>query len=216
MAVPLLSGGLAGLAGLSGPWRRLWGFLWLQGAMAWAAWAGRRRLGAGWEVGRLRQFWVGLCGGPVLVAVQLACTLAVLQLAAWAGFGEWAARQALREQNQLAGLILQATPAWRAVWAVLLLAVAPVCEELFFRGFVHQALRRHGGMGPVAAALLSGAAFAWLHGYVVYFPGLWACGVLLGLAYELGRGPAVAVGAHSAFNALGLAAILRGWLTGAS
>ena len=66
----------------------------------------------------------------------------------------------------------------------LVCVVAPVAEELFFRGFVFGGLRRH---GLVLAALVSGTAFGLAHvasspiGFIVP---LAALGILLALIYE--------------------------------
>jgi membrane protease YdiL (CAAX protease family) len=67
---------------------------------------------------------------------------------------------------------------------LLTCVVAPVCEELFFRGFLFGALRKH---GLVVAALVSGVAFGGAHvasspiGFIVPLAVL---GVILALLYE--------------------------------
>jgi uncharacterized protein len=83
--------------------------------------------------------------------------------------------------------------------AVLVIVVAaPVVEELLFRGFAAEALRRH---GRVIALSVSGSAFALWHmrlGLVVlaYYAGM---GAILGLVYWR-RGLAGSMTAHAAFN----------------
>jgi membrane protease YdiL (CAAX protease family) len=67
---------------------------------------------------------------------------------------------------------------------LLVCVVAPVCEELFFRGYLFGALRRH---GLLVAAGVTGLAFGLAHvlsspiGFIVPLAGL---GVLLCLLYE--------------------------------
>jgi membrane protease YdiL (CAAX protease family) len=67
---------------------------------------------------------------------------------------------------------------------LLVCVVAPICEELFFRGFLFGALRRR---GFVVAALVSGVAFGLAHvasapiGFIVPLATL---GVILALLYE--------------------------------
>jgi membrane protease YdiL (CAAX protease family) len=67
---------------------------------------------------------------------------------------------------------------------LLVCVVAPVCEELFFRGFLFGALRRH---GLVVAALVSGVGFGLAHvasspiGFIVPLATL---GIILALLYE--------------------------------
>ncbi len=93
------------------------------------------------------------------------------------------------------------------------LVVAPVVEELFFRGLLFRAVRDRRGFAAGAAA--SGLAFGLVH----YVEAPWASAVLLvgvmvvtgaGLAYlyERRRNILAPVVAHAAFNLLGLALIL--------
>jgi membrane protease YdiL (CAAX protease family) len=68
--------------------------------------------------------------------------------------------------------------------ALLVCVIAPVCEELFFRGFLFGGLRKH---GLIVATLVSGTAFGLAHvvsspiGFIVP---LAALGVILALLYE--------------------------------
>ena len=66
-------------------------------------------------------------------------------------------------------------------YATLLAAVfvAPVCEELFFRGFVFMGLLR--GMPLYLAIILSALLFAIAHGDAASFPVLFIIGLLLAL-----------------------------------
>ncbi|HEX2040549.1 MAG TPA: CPBP family intramembrane glutamic endopeptidase [Acidimicrobiales bacterium] len=84
------------------------------------------------------------------------------------------------------------------VAAAVLVVAAPVVEELLFRGFAAEALRRH---GRVVALSVSGVAFALWHmrlGAVVlvYYT---AMGAILGLVYWR-RGLVGSMAAHAAFN----------------
>ncbi|TMK38671.1 MAG: CPBP family intramembrane metalloprotease [Actinobacteria bacterium] len=63
--------------------------------------------------------------------------------------------------------------------------VAPVCEELFFRGYFYAALRNW--RGPLTAALLTGVTFGLVHGTstpAVYLVPLSFFGVVLCLMYQ--------------------------------
>ena len=94
--------------------------------------------------------------------------------------------------------------------------LAPIAEELIFRGAIQQALRGL-GIAPMGAILLSSALFAGVHigvltdgavasGIVMLF----ALGAVLGwLAERTGR-IAASVAAHAAFNALNLAIFFAG------
>ena len=97
--------------------------------------------------------------------------------------------------------------------AVLAVLIAPMAEELFFRGILFRSVRdRHGfWIGAIVSGLLFGAAH--------YIPAAWQdtvllqsimvfTGVALAWIYER-RGNLVAnVAAHMAFNAVGVALIL--------
>ena len=99
-----------------------------------------------------------------------------------------------------------------AVFGVYAVVVAPFAEELFFRGILFSALEARRGFG--VAALLSSLAFAAVH----YVPAPWPDAVLLmavmiptgfGLAWIRSRRGSLyaSIGAHLAFNVIGLALI---------
>jgi uncharacterized protein len=96
----------------------------------------------------------------------------------------------------------------RGPFAVLLLtlatvAMAPLVEELFFRGLLLRALTRR--FGPLAGVVGSSALFALVHRQGLAFPGLFLFGVVsAGLALRTGRlGPSW--GFHVGFNLTTLA-----------
>lgn len=86
-----------------------------------------------------------------------------------------------------------------ALFAVLVGLVAPVVEELFFRGLMLRSLSKR-GMGQLAAILISAAIFAGLHFELLQLPGLFVFGlVLASLTVLTGRlGPSIF--AHIGFN----------------
>jgi uncharacterized protein len=88
-----------------------------------------------------------------------------------------------------------------AVALVELLILAPVLEELVFRGLLYGTLRRRFGMA--GAALISAGAFAIGHGYG--FAGLssvFAAGLLYAWAYEQTGSLLPSMAAHAASNLL--------------
>ena len=86
------------------------------------------------------------------------------------------------------------------VLALLVSLVAPVVEELFYRGLVLRAFERR--FGPRAAVLGSRLWFGASHLQLVQFPALFLLGVVLAvLTIRSGRlGPAIV--AHIVFNAI--------------
>jgi hypothetical protein len=84
--------------------------------------------------------------------------------------------------------------------AVLVIAVAPVCEELFFRGFLFRVLRIR--MGFVLAASIDGVLFGLVHGALVIVPILAFLGFILCWAYERSGTLLVPIALHALNNAL--------------
>jgi hypothetical protein len=123
---------------------------------------------------------------------------------------------------ELAGAHLGLTPHWTdgfqedLVWGstdrVLTdvldsVVVAPIVEELLFRGLLYGTLRRW--LAPAPAALLSAAVFAVAHGYgVVGFAAVFTSGVLWAVAYERTRSLLPSILAHAAGNLLATGIVL--------
>jgi membrane protease YdiL (CAAX protease family) len=90
-----------------------------------------------------------------------------------------------------------------AAYAVVVVLVAPVVEELMFRGVGYALLEP---LGQTAAILLTGLAFALVHGLVIGFAVIASFAV--GLGYLRGRTTSIypCILLHASFNAFGLAA----------
>jgi hypothetical protein len=85
--------------------------------------------------------------------------------------------------------------------------LAPVFEELFYRGLVQRALLKR-GLSPAVAIGLTALFFGATHFQLLQLPGLVVAGALFGiLAYRFDRlGPAIA--AHVTFNMVTVVALL--------
>jgi membrane protease YdiL (CAAX protease family) len=96
-----------------------------------------------------------------------------------------------------------------ALLAPIVILAAPFGEEIFFRGFLYQSLRRRFSVWP--AAVLSGIFFGLVHlGGVAFFlivPSLIAVGIGLALVFERRRSLLASMAAHAAFNLVGYLAI---------
>jgi membrane protease YdiL (CAAX protease family) len=90
-------------------------------------------------------------------------------------------------------------PASWLLFALLVGIIAPVVEELFYRGLFLRSLEKRGA-APWAAVVVSAVVFAAVHMQVLQFPGLLAFGLVSGvLAVRTGRlGPSIL--AHIGFN----------------
>jgi membrane protease YdiL (CAAX protease family) len=109
----------------------------------------------------------------------------------------------------------------RSVWVMRLavivtLVVAPIAEELLFRGFLQPALGRW--MGRWSAILLSAAFFAAAHMDLYAMATLLILGLALAYVYDRTRSIAAPIALHMAFNGITLLSIFafRGLLTAVS
>jgi hypothetical protein len=83
-----------------------------------------------------------------------------------------------------------------AVVAVAL--VAPVAEEMFFRGFLYQALRKW--KGPSKGAAISAFFFALAHFSPIILPGLFALGFVFAHVFERQDSLGASMIAHATYN----------------
>lgn len=87
-----------------------------------------------------------------------------------------------------------------------LLVLAPICEEIFFRGYLYPSLRNR--MGMQAAMILNGAIFAAVHFEIAGFLPRFLLGYGLCYLYERNRTLSAPVVGHALYN--GLLVILSG------
>jgi uncharacterized protein len=92
--------------------------------------------------------------------------------------------------------------------AVMAMAVivAPIAEEVLFRGYFYGVIRRFGGRIP--AILISSLLFAAIHAHLPSLPGLTVLAVILCLLYERTGSLWAPITMHALFNASTVAALL--------
>jgi len=95
---------------------------------------------------------------------------------------------------------------WLVVNAVMAVCLAPICEEVYFRGFLFQGLR--GRMRFAWAAILSGSFFAFVHVEPIRFFGLALMGVILASVFEHRRTLVSSMAAHATINVIAVLALL--------
>ena len=100
---------------------------------------------------------------------------------------------------------------WLVIDAAMAVCLAPICEEVYYRGFVFQGLR--GRMRFVWAALLSGGFFAFVHVEPIRFFGLALMGVILAAVFEHRRTLVASMAAHATINVIAILALVRDPLT---
>jgi membrane protease YdiL (CAAX protease family) len=86
-----------------------------------------------------------------------------------------------------------------ALMSVAAVFVAPVTEEVIFRGYLYPAAKRF--CGPAGAILFSSLVFAAAHGNVVALLPLFALAVVLCLLYEFTGSIWACISVHFLFNA---------------
>jgi uncharacterized protein len=105
-----------------------------------------------------------------------------------------------KEINQPAVELFMRSEGFGPIVGFLIFAcvVAPVWEEITFRGFLYPFLKSK--MGKTAALILSSLLFAAMHQHVPSFIPLTFLGILLALLYERKGGLGYAIMLHSFFN----------------
>jgi membrane protease YdiL (CAAX protease family) len=134
--------------------------------------------------------------------------MSLLFNAAWAVF---LAIFDLRAQVDMVPIFAELSSPW---WLLLAgIVVAPVVEELFFRGFLYAGLAQRYSWRR--AAVISSALFALIHLQPLAIPPIFILGYIFAYLYRRSRSIWPAVVMHLATNALGLgAAYLLSRLTG--
>ncbi len=161
-----------------------------------------RRYGLRW---RNQLGWaMRLLDVPVGLAVGLVTQLAAVPLLYWPIFrifGDLDVEGPARELSELA-----VGPSDAALLVVMTVVMAPISEEVFFRGLLQGALRDR--LGPVWAVAIASVAFGITHFQLVQFPALVLVGAINGLlVLRTGRlGPAL--WSHAGFNAITVAVLL--------
>ncbi|MFH1845885.1 MAG: type II CAAX endopeptidase family protein [bacterium] len=93
------------------------------------------------------------------------------------------------------------------VAALAVTVIAPLAEELLFRGIVHRLVRRLWGAGP--ATIISGLVFGLLHYEPWYLFGLIGLGFLLSYIYEATRSLTPCFVTHGVYNGISFYLLLH-------
>lgn len=106
-----------------------------------------------------------------------------------------------RELPQPEQVVSCVTGSWLFVLAPVVVLAAPIGEEIFFRGFLYNALRRR--FRVPLAAVISSVLFALVHVHPLLIASLFVVGVGLALIYERRQSLLASVAAHATFNLVG-------------
>jgi membrane protease YdiL (CAAX protease family) len=176
-------------------------FLFAGGAFLFAVWPGKLTWA---ELGiappRWRWQWLLLAVGVTLILLPLRGLIGLIAQQ-WFGGG-------LEGTQSRIDLLLGSEMSWPRFFVTLLGVgfLAPVAEELFFRGFLYTALRQR--LGLAAAVTISSMVFAVGHidalGVVA---ASFIMGIALALVYEYTRSLWVAIAIHAFNNSLAIALV---------
>jgi membrane protease YdiL (CAAX protease family) len=154
----------------------------------------------------LRDVGAGLATGVVLVIV--AAVTATITVVLAEGLLGHAPPEAEQVDPCVRGSAL-------ALLGPVVVLMAPLAEEIFFRGFLFRGLRRRFRFWP--AALISGAAFGLVHiapvtarqaaGTALIAPALFVVGMGLAFVYERRKSLLAPMTAHAVFNVVGFLSI---------
>jgi uncharacterized protein len=138
--------------------------------------------------------------------IGVACQLLLVPLLYWPLREAWPATfdDEKLEENARA-LVDSADGVWMVVLVLIVVAGAPIVEELVYRGLLQGAFTRH--VDDVLAVLAVAAWFALVHFRPVEYPGLFLFGLVLGVCAWRTRRIGMAIAAHVGFNATGLALV---------
>lgn len=136
---------------------------------------------------------------PVGLAIGVACQLVLLPLLYWPLLKLFdLTTDDLAEPARELSEQAEGTSGW-VVLGLMVVLVAPVVEELFYRGLVLRSLEKR--RWPRWAVVVGSAAlFAAMHFQVLQFPGLFAFGVVLALMTVITGRLGPAIWAHAGFN----------------
>jgi membrane protease YdiL (CAAX protease family) len=113
------------------------------------------------------------------------------------------------DKHPLIQILSERPPVWvRAMIALSAVVMAPISEELLFRGLVQSAFRKATGM-PWLAVLVASALFALVHPWWS-MPAIFVLSLLIGILYERTRSLWAAIVIHALFNGYSLIAFTQG------
>jgi membrane protease YdiL (CAAX protease family) len=155
---------------------------------------------------------IGVLVGSVTIPLSAASErLAVLLIGIAVGPHRAEAMASAEHANNVFARVLQTQQLGTGELVSILVLVgvlAPIGEEVFFRGFVYSTLRRWGV--PLAVAL-SAAYFGAVHQQIVHFLPITILGVVLALLYHRTGSLVPSVAVHGVNNIVAILALVYGW-----
>lgn len=115
------------------------------------------------------------------------------------------------EPQEVVLLLLKTKTPWLFLsYAVLIVIVAPIVEEIFFRGLVYTYFR--GQYGVRWAIVISGLIFSAVHMSLWAFPGIFVGGMGLAYLYERSKSLYTSILAHMVWNGVVTVILFLTWV----
>ncbi len=149
----------------------------------------------------LRHWRTGTIRGVIAALIALPATWGLLRLTRL--IVQWL-NAAPNKPHAIFTAIDNADVPWKIVIMLLPIVLAPLAEEIFFRGLIQSTLRQYTGR-PWVAILISSALFGVVHSAVwTTIPSLIVFAIILGYNYERTGRLLPSIVAHAIFNAIGV------------
>lgn len=148
--------------------------------------------------------WLGLCWPRWssifwLTPVSLGGVWLTLWLLTQAGLIQFLERIGVETAQDSVKLLRETTnPHIVSLMAVAAIVVAPLCEEVVFRGYLYPAIKHH--CGAFSAAMISALVFSAAHGSLVALIPLFVMGLVFVWLYEKTGSIWAPMALHAAFN----------------
>src|SRR3954467_11888032 len=163
-------------------------------------------------VSRPQPWQFGLRGAPLKFTAQMAALGALVYFLFSVGYE--AIVRPKNPQRVVEDLGADTNTLLLVIAAVVVIAVAPVCEELFFRGVLFRVLRQRMPLWP--AAIVDGILFGFVHGSLVILPVLAVLGIMFCYVYERTGSLFPTIALHSLNNTIAYGATTNdGWVPAA-
>jgi membrane protease YdiL (CAAX protease family) len=181
----------------------VFGSLSLHGSILLGTWLHLRLRGAAWSG------VFGFTKAPLWRAIALGLLAILLFMPVCTAYFEVLARAGIHLEPQTAveEFSKAETQAGRVYLAVFAVLLAPLAEEVLFRGIIYSAVRDLGF--PRTAFWISAVLFALIHMSVQIFLPILTLGLIFAWLYEKTGNLLSSITAHSAFNALNVVLLLH-------
>lgn len=138
--------------------------------------------------------WVFLIAPVTVVAMWV-----VFGLLQFAGYMKWMDSLGVESTQETVKLLQTATdPVVISLMAIAAVLVAPICEEIVFRGYLFPVAKKYAGTW--VAAVCSGLVFAAAHGSLAALLPLFIFGIVLAMLYEKTGSIWAPMAVHFCFN----------------